>query len=85
MYQLKITIYYTLKKPGDTEKIVQWKSKGLSAEKRITPATAENILFPSIKWYENSNFCLVFKESYFKQTNKQKKRKEKKLRNLFSS
>ena len=47
-------LYYTLKTLGDTEKIVSWKSKALSAEN-------SNSLSPSSKWYENSNFRLVFK------------------------
>ena len=60
----------TLKKRlGDTEKVVSWKSKGLSTEKLTTPATTENILSPSIKWYESSNSCLIFKESLLKQKN----------------
>ena len=75
MYLLKIIIYYTLKRPGDTEKIAQWKSKGLSTKKVITPTTTENILFPSIKWYENLNFCLVFKESCLKQQQQQQQQK----------
>ena len=37
------TLYYTLKKLGDTEKIVSWKSKGLSAEKRTTPTNTGSL------------------------------------------
>ena len=51
----------------DTEKIVLWKSEGLSAKKLTTPTTTDNDLFPSIKLYGNSNFCLVFKGSCLKQ------------------
>ena len=54
-------LYYTLKTLGDTEKIVSWKSKALSAEKRTTATTTDNSLSPSSKWYKNSNFRLVFK------------------------
>ena len=54
-------LYYTLKKSGDTEKIVSGKSKGLSVEKPTTPTTTDNSLSPSIKLYGNSNFCLVLK------------------------
>ena len=49
-----------------TEKVVSWKSKDLSAEKRTAPTTTDNSLFPSIKWHENSNFCLIFKGSSLK-------------------
>ena len=40
--------YYTLKRLGDTEKIVSWKSKGLSTEKLTTPTTTDNSLSPTI-------------------------------------
>ena len=39
---------YTLKQLGNTEKF-------------ITPTTTDNNLSPIIKWYENSNFCFIFK------------------------
>ena len=42
--------------------------------KKVT--TTENILFPSIKWYENLNFCLVFKESCLKQTKQQQQQQQ---------
>ena len=44
----------TLKRLGDTGKVVSSKSKGLS-----TPTITDNSLSPSIKWYENINLCLV--------------------------
>ena len=43
------------------------KSKGLSAQTLTTLTTTDNSVSPSIKWYRNSNFCLVFKESCLKQ------------------
>ena len=43
------------------------KSKGSLAQKLATPTTTDNNLSPSIKWYGNSNFCLVFKGSCLKQ------------------
>ena len=44
------TLYYTLKRIGYTEKIISWKSNGLSAEKLTTPTTTtDNSLSPSIK------------------------------------
>ena len=58
---------YTLKRLGGTEKVVSWKSKSLSDEKLTTPTTNDNSLSPSIKWYENSNFYLIFKGSCLKQ------------------
>ena len=60
MFQL---LYYTLRKLGDTEKVASWKSRGLSAEKLTTPTTIDDSFSPSIKWYRNSYFCLVFKGS----------------------
>ena len=62
-------LYYILKKLGDTKKVVSWKPKCLSAKKLATPTTADNSLSPSIKWYKNSNFCLIFKGSCLKQKN----------------
>ena len=41
----------------------------MSAEKLTTLTTTDNILSESIKWYESSNFCLVFKVSCLKQKN----------------
>ena len=57
------TLNYTLKRLGDTEKVVSWKSKDLSTEKVTTPTTTYNSLSPSVKWYKNSNFCLIFKRN----------------------
>ena len=55
------TVYYTLKRLGNTEKKnASYKYKGLSVKKLIT-LTTNNSLSQSIKWYRNSNFCLVFK------------------------
>ena len=42
----------------------------MSGEKLIALTTADNSLSPSIKWYEDSNICLVFKGSGLKQKNK---------------
>ena len=41
----------------------------MSAKKRTTHSTTDNSLCPSIKWYGNSNSCLVFKGSCLKQKN----------------
>ena len=35
----------------------------------LPPTSTNNNLFPSIKWYENSNLCLIFKVNYLKQKN----------------
>ena len=43
------------------------KSKCLLTKKLTTPTTNDNSLSPSIKWYEDSNFCLSFKGSCIKQ------------------
>ena len=37
----------------------------------------DNSLSPSIKWYEDSNFCLIFKRNCLKQKKKKKKKKKK--------
>ena len=41
----------------------------MSAEKITIPTTTDNSLSQSIKWYGNSNFCLVFNGSCLKQNN----------------
>ena len=61
--------FIALKRIGDTEKIVSWKSKGLLTEKFTTPTTTDNNLSPTIKWHENSKFCLTFKGTCLKQRN----------------
>ena len=66
LYLILQRLYHTLKILGDSEKVVSWKSKGLPTEKITIPTTTDNSLSPSIKWYENSNFCLIFKVSYLK-------------------
>ena len=68
MFQL---LCYTLERLSYTEKVVSWESKGLSAENLTTPTTTyNNSLSPSIKWYKNSKFCLIFQESCFKKKNR---------------
>ena len=49
LYLIFQTLYCTLKRLGDNEKVVSWKSKGLSAENVTIPTTAGNSLSPSIK------------------------------------
>ena len=44
LYLIFQTLYYTLKRLGDTEKIVSWKSRSLSAEIGTTPTTTDNSL-----------------------------------------
>ena len=51
----------------DIEKIVSWRSKDFSAKKMTTLTTTDNGLSPSIKWYGNSNFYLVFRGSCLEQ------------------
>ena len=62
-------LYYTLKRLDNTENVVLRKSKGLSTEKLTTTTTTNNSLSPSVKWYKDSNFCLMFKGSCLKQKN----------------
>ena len=61
-----LNVYYSSKRLGDTENVVPWKPKGLSTEKFIAPTTTDNSISPSIKWYSDSHFCLIFKESCLK-------------------
>ena len=75
MIQLLLSLYYTLIRLDDTEKIVSWKSKGLSLEELTTPRTTDKGLSPPIELYRNSCFCLVFKGNCLKQ----------KKRHLYSS
>ena len=49
------------------KKLYDGNLKGLSIEKLTTPFTTDNSLSPTIKWHEDSTFCLVFKGSYLKQ------------------
>ena len=41
--------------------------KVLICQLLLFPTTTDNSFFPSIKWYRNSNFYLVFKGSWLKQ------------------
>ena len=61
------TIYYALKRLDDTEIIVPWKSKGLSAKIFTIITATDNSITPLIK--DKYLFCLVFKESCLKQKN----------------
>ena len=49
LYLISQMLYYTLKRLGNTEKIVSWKFKDFIAEKLTTPTTTDNSLSPSIK------------------------------------
>ena len=60
LYLIFQTLYYTLKRLGDTEKVVPLKSKGLSTKNFTTGTTTDNSICPSINWYGNSKFCLSF-------------------------
>ena len=68
-------LYYTLERLDDTEKNISRKSKGLLTKKFTTFTTNNNSLSPSIKWYEDSHFCLIFKGNCLKQRNKQTNKK----------
>ena len=67
LYLIFEVLYYTLKRLGNTEKVVSWKSKGLPTENFIPSTTTDNSLSPTITWHANSNFCLVFKGRCLKQ------------------
>ena len=59
--------YYTLKRLGNTGKVALREYKGFSTKRPTTPTTTDNGLSPSIERYKDSNFCLIFKESCWKQ------------------
>ena len=80
LYLIFEPLYYILKKLGNTEKAISWRSKGLPFEKFTTLTTTSHS--PSIKWYGNSDFCSVFKRSCLKQ--KKTKTKKQKKCNLYS-
>ena len=42
LYLIFQPLYHTLKRLADTEKVVSWKSKGLSTEKLTTSASTGN-------------------------------------------
>ena len=69
IYLILQQLYYTLKRLRYTEKVVSWNCKGLSPEKPTTslPPIKFHQFLPSIKWYKNSNCCLIFRGSYLKQ------------------
>ena len=69
LYLIFQTLYYTFKRLGDIEEVISWKSKDLLNEKLNTLTTNDNSLSPSINWYGDSNYCLLFKGSYLKQKN----------------
>ena len=49
LYSILQPLCYTLKRLGDSEKVVPWKCNGLSTEKLTAPTTTDNNLSPSIK------------------------------------
>ena len=59
-------IYYILRLTS-AGNVTAWISKGLSTENFVTPTTSNNSLSATVKWYEDSNFCLVFIGSRLKQ------------------
>ena len=52
LYVILRLVYYTLKSLGDTEKVVSWKFKGFSTEKRTTTTTTDNKFSLPTKWNE---------------------------------
>ena len=69
LYLVLQPLSYTLERLGFTKIVVSCKSKGLSIEKLTTSTTTNSSLSPSIQWYRDSNFCVIFKESCLKQRN----------------
>ena len=58
MMEYNFTWYFnhfiTLKTLSNSEEVISWKSKGLSAEKLNTPTTTNNSLSQTIKWHDDS-------------------------------
>ena len=46
LYSICQPLYYTLKRLGDTDIAVSWKSEGLPTEKHTTPTTSDTSLSP---------------------------------------
>ena len=58
---------YTLKTLSNSENLISWKSKGLSTEKIPSSFITANSFSPTIKFHEDSKFCVIFKLSCLKQ------------------
>ena len=69
LYLIFQPLYYNSKTLSNSEKVILWKSKGLSTEKLATFFHTDKNLSLTIKWHEDSKFCLMFKGSYLKQKN----------------
>ena len=61
-------LYYTLKSLGDTEKVVSWKTEDLQL-KNVLLLPLPITFFPSIRCYQNSNFCLISKATRLNKKN----------------
>ena len=59
-------LYETLKRLGNTEKVVSWRSKGWLTKKLTASTTTGNSFLRSVNQYGDSSFCLIFKGSYLK-------------------
>ena len=69
LYLIFQPLYYISKTLSNSEKVILWKSKGLSTEKLTTLFHTDKNLSLTIKWHEDSKFCLIFKRSCLKQKN----------------
>ena len=56
LYLILQPLFYFVKRLGNTEKVVSWKSIGLSVKKLTTPTATDNSLSPLITWNEISIF-----------------------------
>ena len=59
-------LYETLKRLGNTEKVVSWRYKGWLTKKLTASTTTGNSFLRSVNQYGDSSFCLIFKGSYLK-------------------
>ena len=69
LYLIFQTLYYTLKRLSDAEKLYHGNLKDCQPKKKkknTIPITTDNSLSPSINWYEDLNCCLSFKGSCLK-------------------
>ena len=69
LYLIFQPLYYTSQILSNSENVISWKSKRLSPVKHTTPTTTDNSFSPTMKWHEESKFCLIFKGNCLKQKN----------------
>ena len=67
LYLIIQLLYYTSKRLGDTEKVVSWNSKGLSAENLLLQPLLKIVFLHRLNGTKIQFFSLIFEESCLKQ------------------